>query len=544
MKKYIIIVQILFFFTISTIAQVTQEWVRLYDGPASKGDIEPYLTIDASGNVYVTGCSTGLDNNGDFVTIKYNASGVQQWVARYNGTGNREDYSAGIAIDNSGNVYITGRSYNANNYDYATIKYNSSGIQQWVAIYNGPGNGHDYPKSIAVDASGNVCVTGYCRMTGSNDDFVTIKYNSNGVQQWLSSYNGTANNADYAASVAVDFQGNSYVFGASMVTFANYDFCLIKYNSSGVQQWIQFWSYLSTTSEMANEMILDKNGNIYLTGGSGFGGGGTNWAFATVKYNSNGVIQWSNTYNPYTNQDISRAIGVDLQGNVYVTGESILQASYFDYATIKYDSSGTQQWIQRYNSPSSGEDRAYDLAVDKLGNVYVTGSYQNSSSWHDFATIKYNTQGVLQWEKFYNGPANGWDVGLRIAVDTLFNVYVNGVATIIPNINEDIATIKYSQPIGIQTISSEIPESFSLSQNYPNPFNPSTVISFKLAVNSYAKIIVYDILGNEISTLVNERLKAGTYEAEWDGSNFSSGVYYYKLIAGDFVETRKMILVK
>ena len=96
----------------------------------------------------------------------------------------------------------------------------------------------------------------------------------------------------------------------------------------------------------------------------------------------------------------------------------------------------------------------------------------------------------------------------------------------------------------INKISSEIPNSYSLSQNYPNPFNPTTVISFRLAVNSFTSIKIYDILGREITTLVNEMLSPGTYEVEWNAGNYSSGVYYYKLSAGEYKETRKMILIK
>ena len=93
-------------------------------------------------------------------------------------------------------------------------------------------------------------------------------------------------------------------------------------------------------------------------------------------------------------------------------------------------------------------------------------------------------------------------------------------------------------------IESETPERFSLSQNFPNPFNPKTVIHFQLAVNSFTKLVVYDMLGREVETLVNEELNAGSYQADWDASNYSSDVYFYKLEAGDFVETKKMVLVK
>jgi photosystem II stability/assembly factor-like uncharacterized protein len=103
--------------------------------------------------------------------------------------------------------------------------------------------------------------------------------------------------------------------------------------------------------------------------------------------------------------------------------------------------------------------------------------------------------------------------------------------------------------IGVISLTNEIPNRFSLSQNYPNPFNPQTKIKFAVPSNvkgqtSNVKLIIYDLLGREVATLVNEELKPGTYEADWDGSNYSSGVYFYKIISGDFVETKKMVLMK
>ncbi|MBK7160885.1 MAG: T9SS type A sorting domain-containing protein [Ignavibacteria bacterium] len=99
-------------------------------------------------------------------------------------------------------------------------------------------------------------------------------------------------------------------------------------------------------------------------------------------------------------------------------------------------------------------------------------------------------------------------------------------------------------PVGILNISSEIPNEFSLGQNYPNPFNPATKIKFALHNKSFANLVIYDGLGREVETIVNEQLNAGSYEADWNASNFPSGVYFYKLTTGDFSKTNKMLLIK
>jgi hypothetical protein len=119
------------------------------------------------------------------------------------------------------------------------------------------------------------------------------------------------------------------------------------------------------------------------------------------------------------------------------------------------------------------------------------------------------------------------------------------------NNDKSDALFTIDKQVGIEE--EAIPTSYVLYQNYPNPFNPSTKIKFDLQKSNFtlsgAKglnvlLIIYDIIGQEIATLVNEQLKPGSYEVEWNASNFPSGVYYYKLTAGDFNESKKMVLVK
>jgi hypothetical protein len=89
-----------------------------------------------------------------------------------------------------------------------------------------------------------------------------------------------------------------------------------------------------------------------------------------------------------------------------------------------------------------------------------------------------------------------------------------------------------------------MPSSYSLSQNYPNPFNPTTNVKFSILNSGDVKIVVYDVQGREVQTLVNERLNAGTYEVKFDGSSLNSGVYFYRLTTEGFTETKKMLLIK
>src|SRR6266536_3587229 len=134
---------------------VQKAWVARYNGSANLDDGGHAIVGDNAGNVYVTGGSHGLGTDLDYATINYTSSGQQQWVARYNGPANGWDRAAAIARDSAGNLYVTGQSLGlGTNYDYATVKYDSAGQEQWVTRYNGPGNGEDDAVAVATGGSG------------------------------------------------------------------------------------------------------------------------------------------------------------------------------------------------------------------------------------------------------------------------------------------------------------------------------------------------------------------------------------------------------
>jgi hypothetical protein len=161
-----------------------QEWVARYNGPDNDYDEASAIALDRTGNIYVTGMSAGLGTGGDYATVKYDVTGVEQWVVRYDGPSNSNDQSSAIALDGAGNVYVTGYCYCSGTWqDYATVKYDSAGVEQWVARYNGPGNDYDEASAIAVDGAGNVYVTGYSAGLGTDFDFATIKYSPTGVTE-------------------------------------------------------------------------------------------------------------------------------------------------------------------------------------------------------------------------------------------------------------------------------------------------------------------------------------------------------------------------
>ena len=431
---------------------VQQEWVALYNGGFGP-DVAGAIAIDGSGNVYVAGSSVGQGTCNlacvDYATIKYDPSGTQQWAARYNGPASDSDQASAIAVDASGNVYVTGSSIGTTwpDYDYATIKYDSSGQQQWVARYSGPGNDLDFAYAIAVDASGNVYVTGGSFASDTGFDYATIKYDGSGQQQWVARYIGPGNDEDEAVGIAADASGNVYVTGYSAGSGTGlYDYATIKYDASGNQLWVARYNGPGNGTDNPNAIAVDASGNVYVTGFSD-GGPGTGFDYGTVKYDGSGQQQWVARYNgPANDDDEAYAIVVDASGNVYVTGYSVGSGTQEDYATIKYNASGTEEWVARYDGPANLNDDGRAIAIDASGNAYVTGYSIGLGTGFDYATVKYDSSGQEWWVARYDGSASADDQSYAIAVDALGNVCVTGYSTVDAKTGlTDYTTIKYSQ---------------------------------------------------------------------------------------------------
>lgn len=518
-----------------TFTQVTQQWAMVYNHQNSQ-DIAQGIAVDNSGNVY----SIGWVNNGsslaDYGLIKYNSAGTQQWIKIYNGIGNYLDYGDDVALDNSGNIYVTGRSEaGSGNANCVTIKYSPAGDSLWVKRYD-----YGYCSKLLVDNSSNVYVVGR-KGDASFSDYLVIKYSSAGTELWSNTYTSPGGYPDEATAVCVDSSGNVYITGYASTTPQN-SIVTIKYNSAGVQQWVASYSCPETGGDRANDICADNAGNIYITGYSDTVSS-VGRTFITIKYNTSGVRQWVSRYYgnwlPQTSVN-SRSMALSQDNSIYVTGYAVFNATYYDFVTVKYNSAGIQQWVSTFHT---GTDLAAKVVLDDSGNAYVTGSASNPSfANEDAVTVKYNSAGTQQWMARYNGTNNNIDEGLDIAVKNGI-VYVAG-RTVASNNLDDYLTLKYSQVVGIQVISGEVPTEYSLKQNYPNPFNPNTNIEFSITKAGETRLVVYDMLGRESAVVANGYLTAGKYKADFDASKLVSGIYFYRLTSGSYIETRKMSLIK
>ncbi|MBS4015646.1 MAG: SBBP repeat-containing protein [Candidatus Latescibacteria bacterium] len=512
----------------------SQSWIRTYNGPANNYDLASKNTVDRNGNIFVTGYSKGINNsdtNFDYCTIKYNSAGTEQWIRRYNGNDNVDDVALSIATDSTGNCYVTG---NINDHqwvdmDIGTIKYSSSGEMLWVARY--ATQYEDWGSDVVVDRQGNVYVTGHTYVSPESMRSITIKYDSNGVQQWVAIDSITS----WTFSIGLDSFNNIYVAGTG--------YTIIKYNQNGERQW-------RVNNSMPGSIIkldVTPRGEVYVTGESV---AQSNSNIVTAKYNTFGQEQWRRTFDgPGHGDDRGQSLAIDNQGNVYVTGRAATQSGpykyYFDIVTIKYTTDGDEQWVRLYDGFGS-DDCAYDVKVDADKSVYVCGfSIGNHPPiWDDDAVVvKYDSLGNLLWIDRYNGPTNGWDWFYSLAIGNDGSVYASGY-TDRQYPDRDYLTIQYPPyGPGIEekpALSKIIPD-IKIS---PNPFQNR--VRFDILISQYAyKIKIYRVDGRLVKTF-NNITSSFIY---WDGKDDTGnilppGVYFVDVTNGYNRLNQRLVIMK
>ncbi len=540
MKKIIIIYLIVTANLVS--AQVTQEWVATYTGTGMGGYFADKAAVDKFGNFIVAGRG-GFDNT-DYILLKYNSYGNLLWSRNYNGLVNNEDWFRDMVLDDSGNVYMTGSSYEGavnGHLNWATVKYSPDGVLRWEKSLDWTGHTGDVPFSICLDKNRNVLVTGYCFVGPViyNDDIVIAKYSNDGALLWARSYNGSGTWDDWGYSVVTDDSCNAYVSGYSKLS-TNDTFNVIvtiKYDAGGNQRWVK--EFLRASPEYAIPLFskIDKENNVIVCGN--YNG---NTDFVTLKFSNNGSLLWSRYFNGVGNNlDFCNSMFIDDSCNIYLAGRSQTISSWSDILTIKYLSNGDTSWIRYYDDGINEPDEAKSITVDNDHNVYLTGRAFNFTTGDDFITLKYDLHGKLLWNKKYSPSLT--NIAYGIGIDKYNNIYIAGYrdSPTFPAID----CIKYSQLTDIKQINlNEQSKEFDL-YNYPNPFNSETSVYYSIPYNAIVKIIIYDNLGKELSILLDEYKLSGKYKLRMNIGQLASGVYFYSLFVDNkLIKNYKLIQIK
>ena len=336
------------------------------------------------------------------------------------GRASSPDFNVSYYLSNNSDLVAAGFNYKQA-YDHFLLygfKEGRLGVapstQQWIQQV-----GTATSRDVAVDSTGNVYITGYTNSSlagthaGGRDGWVA-KYDTRGNRLWIQQF-GTSSDDD-SENVAVDSAGNVYLTGETIgslggINIGNEDTWLAKYDTSGNRLWIQ--QFGTSDDDSSTGITVDITGNVYISGVvSNFSAEtntGDTYAWL-AKYNSSGNQQWLEQLNT-SGYDSYAGVAVDPAGNVYTTG----QANSNDNLVAKYDSSGNSLWIQR----SSAFTGFYSgVAVDSAGNDYITGRANN-----DALVSKYDSSGKQQWIQFFDHEGD-FDSGIDIAVDSADSVYI------------------------------------------------------------------------------------------------------------------------
>lgn len=352
-------------------------WRKLSATPLPRFENSYAIALDAQGNALVTGNSTASSGS-DYLTTKYAAAdGEVLWEQRYHGNGGslRGDRGTAIAVDPAGDVVVTGESSGSGiGVAYATVKYRGSdGLQLWASRYTRRSNENDRVSGVAVDARGDVFVTG---SSGNYSVFATIKYDgATGAQSWLATY-GTATSSQVrhsALGIAVDPNGDPVVIGSSFDLFQ--DFATVKYDgASGQQRWAARFDGGAFGADIPKSVAIDASGDVYVAGASYGGAGGKGWNMATIKYaGGNGAKLWQAlSQAPWGNHDSAYSLALDGHGGVQVAGWATDTAGkYHPYAFGYSAASGATLWSAAFDQPPAVDGVAIAIKPAADGAYYI-----------------------------------------------------------------------------------------------------------------------------------------------------------------------------
>jgi hypothetical protein len=371
-------------------AAVNLEWTRQLGTSAREDNYG--VSADGLGNVYLSGYTQGSlqgTNVGarDAFVAKYDSAGTRLWIKQLGST--VDDRGWGVSADGVGNVYLAGttggslQGANLGGTDSFLTKYDAAGTLLWTRQLGSTVD--DDGRNVYADGAGNVYISGFTSgsLQGSNagltDAFVS-KYNSTGALQWTRQLGTTS--TDYSYGVTADASGNVYISGTTSGHFqgsgpVNEDAFVAKYNSAGVLQWSQQLG-TTTTADRNFTVSADTLGNVFISGVTNGSLQGTNaggFDAFVAKYDSTGARLWTRQLGTSTDEDC-QSVTTDNLGNVYISGATQgsldgTNAGGKDAFVAKYDSAGTLQWLRQLGS--SAADPSFAISADRLGSVYISG---------------------------------------------------------------------------------------------------------------------------------------------------------------------------
>jgi len=471
------------------------------DDTSSEHQLGPSISIDPLGNFVVVWYDF-RDGNWDIYFQRYNDAGTALGVnTKVNeNTGGAAQQHPKISMDAAGNFAIVWDDNRNNNFDIYFQRYTSTGGALGVntIVNDDTSSAIQWNPSISMDAAGNFVVVWIDERNVDRDIYFQRFTSTGGALGVNTIVNDDATTADQIApSILIDVTGN---------------FVIVWHDFRNTDWDIYYQRYTSTGGTLGvNTKVNDDPGTEFQF-------------YPTISMDAVGnfVIVWQDFRN--INWDIYfqrfTSTGSSLGANIKVNDDA--GSMHQKVPTISMDGVGNFVIVWQ-------DDRYGQTSPDIIGQRYFSNGNPNGGNYlivtdgpdHGESSPVVsadNSSIIFSWQD--DRRSAGWDIYAKI-VDWNWN----GVTD-------------------VEIIDDNSPEEFSLSQNYPNPFNPSTKIRFSITQVGFTTLKVFDVLGNEVATLINEEMPAGKYEIEFSGNELTSGIYFYQLKAGSFIETKKMVLMK
>jgi hypothetical protein len=458
-------------------------WTRTYGG--ANWDMAYAVQQTDDGGYIVVGSSDSFGAwDSDFYLVKTNGEGDTLWTRSYGGSESDYAYSVQQTFDEGYIVAGSTISFGAGGLDFYVVKTDSQGDTLWARTYGG--SNYENAYSIQQTADGGYIVAGSTSSFGAGlVDIYLVKTDSQGDTLWTRTYGGSE--SDYARSVQQTFDGG-YIITGYTNTFASgiYDSYTVRTDSQGDTLWTR--TYGGIYDEAAYSVQQTSDGGYVLAG--------------------------------YTN-----SFGVGSQ----------------DYYLVKTNNQGDTIWTRTYGG---NHDDVATSVQQTVGGYIVAGfSYSFDVGNYDFYLVRTDNQGDTLWTRTYGG--SNWDMASSVQQNTDGGYVVAGYTESYGAGNRDFYLVKTGpEPQGSEPIEVSIPEQYALYPNFPNPFNASTQIVYELPKAGQVSLAIFNLLGEEITSLAKGVQSAGTHTVTFDGASLSSGIYFARLDAGTFSQTRKLMLLK
>ena len=412
-----------------------------------------------------------------------------------------------------------------------------SGNTIWTQTYGGAGD--DFAASVQQNWDGGFILTGSTRSGGNGEsDLWLIRTDSLGNQIWERKF-GTAGRDGGNQVIQTNDSGFAVIGSTEPSGNSDFNAWLVRVDSSGNLLWTRTFGGSDTTFGLSVQQTDD--GGFIFAGTTRFFGNTDIWL---VRTDDQGTMLWQNIMGSAESEFPGEVQQTSDGGFIVVGSTNDTPDLADDIWLIRIDASGSTIWSRFFGS--AGSDHGESVQQTPDGGFIITGRTPSPSIQHDIDLwlIKTDPNGGLIWSNIYGGAEADYGRSVRNTGDGGYIVCGSTHSFGQGEYDFWLIRLESENPTGIPDGKPGVATDFRLEQNYPNPFNPATTIEFALPQKSKVRITVYNMNGEPVKTLINRNLPAGYHQALFDGSGLASGIYLYRIQAGEFSQVRKMMLIK